>query len=725
MKKALKWVIRLVCTLVVLVVVLLVTAFYVFHTSWFQDNMKERAVELLSDKLQTNIQLEHVGVDLMTFDAKLEGLKVEDRQQRKMLVLDKLQVDFNVLSYIFRHEIYVREASIRGLEANLLQENPDSAANFQFVIDAFKRDSTQQATPKKNKKQKLTFNVKKVTLESIDVRFNDKRAQLGRLVYKKNSNGREVAEIYELRSQWVSKSKKGPVDNKLRVKVIDMLDTKQGKKLTIDSLCFTTNNHKPRTNVGKPKHGAFDAGHLNVVAQMYLNVEHLAKDSFVAVVTNGQAIDRGSGLDVHKLNFRVAGNKRRLHLTGVTVALANTVLKFDEGDILLPSKKEGRRLSYSTSMITGRTQLRDIAKPFAPVLSKFTLPLNLQTRMSGDDDNMQFRSVTVYTDDKQLTIHAGGSISGLKDKYKLHVHFNVSRMTALGGSKEKIINQFTVKKFMMKQLHNLGRIDYTGYFDVVWKRETFVGRLSTAVGDMNFQFSLDEKNKYVTGIARTDSLELGKAMDMPEIGKVAAEATFQFDISKPRTALMRKRLGGKLPIGRVDAQVHEASYRFVKTHNTEVHITSDGAVAQGQVNMRGRYIDVVCSFSFTNTNDMKKIKIKPGLKFHKASDADKVAREERKAQLKMIREARKAARAENKAAKKEAKAIIKEQKAAETAAEKERKAAEKAARDSEKAAEKAAKKERKAAEKAAKAAEKERKAAEKAARKAAKNLNDD
>lgn len=725
MKKALKWVIRLVCTLVVLVVVLLATAFYVFHTSWFQDNMKERAVELLSDKLQTNIQLEHVGVDLMTFDAKLEGLKVEDRQQRKMLVLDKLQVDFNVLSYIFRHEIYVREASIRGLEANLLQENPDSAANFQFVIDAFKRDSTQQATPKKNKKQKLTFNVKKVTLESIDVRFNDKRAQLGRLVYKKNSNGREVAEIYELRSQWVSKSKKGPVDNKLRVKVIDMLDTRQGKKLTIDSLCFTTNNHKPRVNVGKPKHGAFDAGHLNVVAQMYLNVEHLAKDSFVAVVTNGQAIDRGSGLDVHKLNFRVAGNKHRLHLTGVTVALANTVLKFDEGDVLLPSKKEGRRLSYSTSMITGRTQLRDISKPFAPVLSKFTLPLNLQTRMSGDDDNTQFRSVTVYTDDKQLTIHAGGSISGLKDKYKLHVHFNVSRMTALGGSKEKIINQFTVKKFMMKQLHNLGRIDYTGYFDVVWKRETFVGRLSTAVGDMNFQFSLDEKNKYVTGIARTDSLELGKAMDMPEIGKVAAEATFQFDISKPRTALMRKRLGGKLPIGRVDAQVHEASYRFVKTHNTEVHITSDGAVAQGQVNMRGRYIDVVCSFSFTNTNDMKKIKIKPGLKFHKASDADKVAREERKAQLKMIREARKAARAENKAAKKEAKAIIKQQKAAEKAAEKERKAAEKAARDSEKAAEKAAKKERKAAEKAAKAAEKERKAAEKAARKAAKNLNDD
>ena len=716
MKKALKWIIGLLCTVVVLVVGVLATAFYVFHTDWFQDELKERVVQLLTERLDTKIELEHIGIDLMTFDAKIQGLSVEDRQQRKMLQLDHLQVDFNVLNYLMRKEIYVREASVRGLQANLLQESPDSAANFQFIIDSFKRDKKHnEKVDSMQHKQKLTLKVKKVSLESINVRFNDKQAQLGSFVYKKGNNGRELAELRELRAKWVGKSKKGPVDNTLRVKVLDMLDTKQGKKLTIDSLCFTTNNHKPRTNSGKPKHGAFDAGHLDVVAQMYINVEHIEKDSFVAVVTNGQVIDRGSGLDVHKLNLRVAGNKRSLHLSNVTVALANTVLKFDDADVQLPSKKEGRRLSYSTSMITGRTQLRDISKPFAPVLGKFTLPLNLQTRMSGDDDNMQFRSVTVYTDDKQLTIHAGGSISGLKDKYKLHVHFNVSRMTALGGSKEKIINQFTVKKFMMKQLHNLGRIDYTGYFDVVWKRETFVGRLSTAVGGLDFQFSLDEKNKYVSGTASTDSLELGQAMDMPELGKVACKADFQFDISKPRTALMRKKLGGKLPIGRIDAQVNEASYRFVKTHNTEVHIVSDGAVAQGQVNMRGRYVDVVCSFSFTNTNDMKKMKIKPGLKFHKASEEDKISREERKNRMKVLREERKATRAEEKAAKKAAKAVIKEQKAAE-----------KAARNAEKEAEKAAKKERKAAEKAAKAAEKaaekERKAAEKAARKAAKNL---
>ena len=107
MKKALRWIIGSLCTLVVLAVAVLVTAFNVFHTEWFQDEMKERVVQMLTDKLETKIGLDHIGIDLMTFDAQIQGLTVEDRQQRKMLQLDHLQVDFNVMSYIFHKEVLV------------------------------------------------------------------------------------------------------------------------------------------------------------------------------------------------------------------------------------------------------------------------------------------------------------------------------------------------------------------------------------------------------------------------------------------------------------------------------------------------------------------------------------------------------------------------------------------------------------------------------------------
>ena len=175
---------------------------------------------------------------------------------------------------------------------------------------------------------------------------------------------------------------------------------------------------------------------------------------------------------------------------------------------------------------------------------------------------------------------------------------------------------------------------------------------------------------------------------------IACKADFKFDISKPRTALMRKQKGGKLPIGQVNAEVYEAAYKKVKVRNIVANIKSDGAVAEGDLTMKGGRVDVLCSFSFTNTNEMKKTKIKPGIRFHKLSEEDKAARDERKQQ------------------KANEKALRKQQKADEKALRKQQKADEKALRKQQKADEKAAKK-------AAKAEAKAAKKAEKAARKAA------
>jgi len=73
----------------------------------------------------------------------------------------------------------------------------------------------------------------------------------------------------------------------------------------------------------------------------------------------------------------------------------------------------------------------------------------------------------VSTVKKDLNISASGFIKNLKDKHNFRVHFDIHRMTAHSGSKERIISQFPVKRFLMKQLHNLGTIGYRGSFDVL------------------------------------------------------------------------------------------------------------------------------------------------------------------------------------------------------------------------------------------------------------------
>lgn len=715
MKKVLTLTMKIVAGLLAAIVLLLVVAFGAFHTDAVQDRLVAKATDLLSDYMQTSVHIEKASVSIIDQGVRLYGVEIEDQQQRKMFQMKELGVDLRLLP-LLHHEVSISQAKIKGLEARLFKpaSDSDSVANYQFVIEAFKSKKQPQADSvvvdtMQAKKAPMIIDVKKLALEDIKVSYNDSlQAQLGKLHYKKNRKGQQFVEVRELSTSFVKQTKKGPVDTRLFIGMLDATGIGTQYKLTIDNLSYQTDNHQPRKNVGKPHRGAFDVGHFDVLAKFDIQIDSLGKDTLVAQITNGMAEDRGSGLLIKELLLKVNANKRTAHLSDVSIKLPHTSLAIASADFQLPNKKERRPLAFSTSPIKGRVLLKDIARTFAPVLSKFSIPLNLQTQMSGNDNELRFRNVVVSTSDRKLNVNASGRITNLKDKYGLRVHFDVQKMTTDGAYAERVINQFAVKKFMMKQLNALGHFTYQGHFDVLWKKEQFAGLLHTVPGNLNFQFTLDELNKYVYGTARTDSFELGKAMDMPDLGKIACKADFKFDISKPRTAKMRQLKGGKLPIGHVTAEVAEGKYKKVKVRNLFAELESDGAIATGNITVKGARIDVLCGFSFTNTNEMKKTKIKPGVRFHKMSDEDKAKRDERRAAKK---EARKAAKEERQAAKAERKALKAEQKAL--------KAEEKARKAEEKAARKAAKAEEKEARKAAKAAAREERKAAKAAAKAA------
>ena len=716
MKKSVVLILKVMAGVLAAIVLLLGIAFAAFHTSAVQDRLVQKATDLLSDYLQTTVRIEKANVSIIDQGVRLYGVEIDDRQHRKMFQMRELGIDLKILPLLHK-EVNISQAKIRGLEARLYKpaSDSDSVANYQFVVDAFKskkqprQDSVTIDTAQV--KKPMVIDVKKLSLEDIKVSYNDTtHAELASLYYKKGKKNRQTVELRELTTAFVQHTKKGDVDVRLRLGLLDAIDEDGSRTLTIDSLCYHTDNHLPRKNANKPKRGAFDVGHFDVVAQMLVALDSIGKDTLVATITEGKVVDRNSGLAINDLQLKVNGNKRIAHLSDIAIKMANTTLNITSADIQLPNKKERRPLSFNAPQIRGRVLLKDIARPFAPVLSKFSIPLNLQTQMSGNDNELRFRNVAVSTSDRKLNITATGRISNLKDKYALRVHFDVHKMTTDGAYAERVINQFPVKKFMMKQLHALGNITYQGHFDVLWKKEQFAGLLHTAPGKLNFQFALDELNKYVYGSARTDSFELGKAMDMPDLGKIACKADFKFDISKPRTAKMRALKGGKLPIGRVTAEVAEGKYKKVKVRNLFAEIESDGAVATGNITIKGKRMDVLCGFSFTNTNEMKKTKIKPGIKFHKMSDEDKVARDELRAAKKEARqqakEERRAARAEQKEVRQAIRAEQKAQRDAQKAIKAEEKAERKAAKAEEKAARKAAKAEAKAARKAAKAAAK-------------------
>ena len=677
MKRYVLLTLKIVGGLVGVLLIVLIVATFVVNSASFQKKVMDYSTNLLSEKLGTKVSIDSISVNLFTFTAHLQGVDVEDQQQRKMLQADRLSASVS-LGRLLRKHVEISDADVDGVRAWLYKPE-DGPANYQFVLDSLKSGKPKAKEPAgQKKKSKFTLDISSLTVSAVNVVFNEDTFSLGTLKYSKSWLGGQKGEIRNLTGKLDQLTKKGERRTN-RVSLARLIFSEKDSKphVVIDSLHHAVDNHQPRKNTGKPNRGFFDMGHLDMIAHLEMTVNHYGKDTANVTLNRFEATDSVTGFNVKDLRFQAGINKEMARLSDVIIQQESTVLTFDSAQVQLPSKKAGRRLTYQTSLISGKTLLKDISRPFAPALRNFKIPVELKVRLSGTDSTMQFTDIHVNTADQRLALNAVGGIRHLTDKDLLRIQFHVKDMVAKGNVAQDIINQFVVKKFMMKQLKALGTIRYTGDILIIKKKEAFSGQLRTGAGVMTFSFALDENRKYITGDVKTSDFRLGQVLGMKDIGSVVCKADFNIDFSKPRTAAMRKKLGGKLPIGKVNATVDEASYKRVKMKHLKVWIESNGAEAKGNVSQDNKNMDWACDFWFTNTDALQNIKIKPRLSWNGLLKKKDTPPEEklRKQQEKEAKKARKEAEKQQKAAEKAAK---KAQKAAEKAA---RKAAKEAAKN--------------------------------------------
>lgn len=598
--------------LAVIIAILVLITVIIANSSFVQNKLVGLVTDALSKELNTEVKIDHVKLNLLSMSASIEGIKLKDQQQRDMLKVGRIWGHMRVLA-LLRGEILLRKCEVDDINALLIKPK-DDPANYQFLLASTKKEKQPKDSTKKSA---FRFDLKDAVVNGIHVKYNDKEYDLSQAFYN-HWRGEHTITVHHLKADWQKQTKKALVKWHLDSGTLTAsIPDKNKEKIRVDikGLELKSDCDLPRRNTGKPHHGAFDDRHFNLQADLGIDVVNIGKDSTQLKLTNGCVKDTIAGIDLTELKSDITISGKHITLTNAVVQQVTTRLEIPKGHILLPDKEKGTPLSYYADSIKGRVMLKDISQPFAPVLHKFSIPLNLSVSLDGNGDGMLFKDIHVNTDNNKLTINSMGMLRNLKDGHKLNLHFEVYEMVAKPGIKHKIINQFSVKKYMMTQIFAMGLIRYAGSFDILWKRQQFRGLLDTEKGDIDFNFELDGINKYVTGNVSTDSLKLGELFQLEKIGNIDCSASFKIDISKTRTAIMRKQKGGKLPIGHVDADIKKIGYRNINMKNIVANIESDGAIANGDVTLKGNLTDLVLQFSFTNTDEMHKMKIKPRLKF--------------------------------------------------------------------------------------------------------------
>ena len=564
-----RW-LRLTLTAFVAVVVCLLLVLTIgVNTSFVQGKIISLATEALSKELQTEVQIKDIDVNIFGQRVSVYGVRMQDQNRRELLQVKEIWTNFRLLP-LLKGRVELKEVKISGVDI-LLSKPEDGPANYQFLLDRDKK----KGKKKKSKPSIFSLDLRHAMVSGVNVRYNDQDYLLEKAVY----------------SFW-----------------------REQRHVDIKGLHFKTDNHKLRKNTYKPHRGYFDVGHLDLVADLGLDISRIGKDTLAGVISKCNVTDTVTGFYFNSLRAGIVYSNKQIHLSDVSFNQVSTRFDIPEADIILPDKKLDRKLHYTADSIYVRTFLKDIARPFAPVLRNFSIPLNVRVGLDGTPQSIVLRGIHVNTDDNLLKINSTGVLRNLKGRdFKLH--FEVHDMVARPGIKDKIILQFPGKKHMLYQLYALGVVKYHGSFDILWRKQQFRGLLNTEKGNIDFEFQLDGNTKYLSGRASTDSLELGDLFKLKKIHDVAASATFNVDISKPRTAEIRKKKGGKLPIGEVTADISRIGYKNIHLKNIYADIESDGAVAEGTVTMKGSLTDLMLEFYFTDTEAMHQMKVKPRLKF--------------------------------------------------------------------------------------------------------------
>lgn len=591
----------------VVAVVLLLATIIISNSSYVQNKIIGLATDAIKKELNAEVQIGHVDINLFGQRASVSDVVLKDQQNRDMLSVKEIWGNLRLLP-LLRGRVVLKEFSVSDVDVLVVQPE-EGPANYQFILDATKKDK------KKKKSSVFQLDLRHALLKHLNVKYNDEQFQLEQAIYS-FWRGKHKLTAHHLQTDVTKHMKKDTIAWHFDTGMVTATVDDDGKKrVDIKGLRIISDNHKPRRNTNKPHRGAYDRGHLDITADMGIDILHYGKDTLSARLANCCISDSVTGIDFKDVMTDIAVCGKRVHLSDLMIQQASTKITVPEGEIVLPDKKKGTSLQYRANSITARVMLKDISQPFAPVLRKFSIPLNLRVSLRGTNKGMTFRGIHVDTDDKKFVVNATGIMRNLDKGRDFALHFDVHDMVAKPGIKDKIINQFTVKKYMMYQVYALGVIKYHGSFDILWRKEQFRGVLNTEKGDIDFDFQLDGNTHYLTGNANTDMLKLGELFELKRIGNIDCSATFSIDYSKKRTAEIRKEKGGKLPIGKVTADIRKVEYRKLPLKNILANIDSDGAVADGNITLKGSLTDLMVEFSFTNTTEMHKMKVKPKLKF--------------------------------------------------------------------------------------------------------------
>ena len=154
---------------VVIIVLLVIVLLVVIQTPPAQNFIVKKATVFLEKKLKTKVAIGRLYIAFPK-SIVIENIYLEDRKKDTLLFGGSLKVDISMMKLLHK-EVEVNDIRLNQLTAKVSRVLPDTAFNFQFIIDAF---ASKAVTPSPAADtSSLNINIRYVQLDKIRLLYND------------------------------------------------------------------------------------------------------------------------------------------------------------------------------------------------------------------------------------------------------------------------------------------------------------------------------------------------------------------------------------------------------------------------------------------------------------------------------------------------------------------------------------------------------------------------
>lgn len=396
---------------------------------------------------------------------------------------------------------------------------------------------------------------------------------------------------------------------------------KQKFELDVDVKELNLNNiharwdvtHKPRKNLDKPTHGAFDMNHVNLEVDLHAAIRQLHEGAYEMDLKGINLTDFESGLRIEDISTHALWSDDVLRLDNLEVRLPQSSLSSESLAFNIKKMEVVEPFNVRANVV-----LQDIAQPFAPGLSNFTTPLQVWAKVSGKLSDLQVDDIHIMTPDSLLDITGTGLLNIGSKGTPSTLHFTNVDMRAENEMKVQLVMHFakTVRLKMMQQMEQIGDIRFRGNLDLLHKKQVVSGRLDTEYGYVDTEFAVQSDIHYLTGYLDTPALEMGKLMNIKNLGAINGHIDFDFNISANAPHLEGALPNGRLPMGQVDAIINNARYKMFRSKKIEASVYSDGSTATGSIRLPKNIIDLIVNVKYIQTDELQHLQVRPRIKLH-------------------------------------------------------------------------------------------------------------